>query len=58
MNPVEVDSDEDDNSVSEQGETNKKKKKSSDSGDHMETSYRYHRSNKNFVSNTFFDDNT
>ena len=27
MNPVEVDSDEDDNSVSEQGETNKKKTK-------------------------------
>ena len=43
MNPVEVDSDEDDNSVSEQGETNKKQK-SSDSGDHMETPYRYHRS--------------
>ena len=47
MNPVEADSDEDDNSVSEQGETNKKQK-SSDSGDHMETPYRYHRSKQKF----------
>ena len=35
-----------------------KKQKSSDSGDHMEKPYRYHRSKQKFVSNTFFDDNS
>ena len=47
MNPVEVDRDEDDNSsVNKARQT--KKQNSRNSGDHMETPYRYHRSKQKF----------
>ena len=59
MNPVEVDSDEDDdNSVSEQGETNKKNKNSATTAIISKHRIATIAQNKNFVPNTFFDDSS
>ena len=55
MNPLEVDSDEDDNSVSEQGETNKNPATVAIIWKHRIATIAQ---NKNFVSNTFFDDSS
>ena len=57
-NPVEVDSDEDDNSVSEQGETNKKNKNPATAAIIWKHRIAAIAQNKKNVSNTFFDDSS
>ena len=58
MNPVKADSDEDDNSVSEQGETNKKNKNPATAAIIWKHRIAAIAQNKTFVSNTFFDDSS